>query len=186
MLEQELASIIRFTLDRAKNPSPYYWEVPQHFNVPAVYFPTPEIATGGETFLTYSVDYAWYIRFFHTTSQRAYADAFSVLTAIKGNRNLIPLISETGERAEGSIRVKDPKIKVLDNGAAQLTIEWRSRKPYESEQAVKMQHYEVEGWNNPDIYIQRVIPTAFAEAIEHYAVTLPTPPKNTGTLPGMI
>lgn len=185
MLEQELASIMKYTLDRAENPSPYYWEVPRHFNVPAVYFPTPEITTGGETFLTYSMDYAWYIKFFHKSSNEAYALGLSVLTAIKGNRNLIPLITETGERAEGNIRLDDPALKVLDNGAAQLTLNWRSRRPYDSEQAVKMQHYEVEGWNNPDIYIQRVIPTAFAEAIEHYAVSLPTPPKDTGTIPGI-
>lgn len=184
MLEQELASIMKYTLDRAANPSPYYWEVPRHFNVPAVYFPTPEITTGGETFLTYSMDYAWYIKFFHKSSNEAYALGLSVLTAIKGNHNLIPLITETGERAEGNIRLDDPALKVLDNGAAQLTLNWRSRRPYDSEQAVKMQHYEVEGWNNPDIYIQRVIPTAFAEAIEHYAVLLPTPPKDTGTIPG--
>lgn len=186
MLEQELASIMKYTLDRAENPSPYYWEVPQHFNVPAVYFPTPEIATGGETFLTYNMDYAWYIKFFHKSSNEAYALGLAVLTAIKGNRNLIPLITETGERAEGNIRLNDPNLKVLDDGAAQLSLSWRSRRPYNTEQAVKMQTYEVEGWNNPDLYVSRVIPTAFAEAIEHYAVTLPTPPKTTGTVPGTL
>ena len=39
MLEQELASIIKFTLDRAGNPSPYYWNVQENFCVPAAYFP---------------------------------------------------------------------------------------------------------------------------------------------------
>lgn len=184
MLEQELASIMKFTLDRAGNPSPYYYEVPQDFNVPAVYFPTPEIETGGETFVTYSMEYIWFIKIFHKSEQEAYAIGLSVLTAIKGNRNLIPLIDETGERAEGNIRVKDPKLKVLDNGAAQLTLEWTSRRPYNAEEAVKMQSYEVEGWKNPDIYLSRVIPAAYAEAIEHYAVTLPTPPKKTGAAPG--
>lgn len=184
MLEQELASIMKFTLDRANNPSPYYYDVPQHFTVPAVYFPTPEISTGGETFLTYSMEYVWYIKIFHKSSQEAYSLGLSVLTAIKGNRNLIPLIGTTGERAEGSIRLDDPKLKVLDNGAAQLSLSWTSRRPYDTEETVKMQSYEVENWNNPDIYVSRVIPVAFAEAIEQYAVTLPTPPKPTGTKPG--
>ncbi|MCX4265958.1 MAG: hypothetical protein OSJ64_03975, partial [Firmicutes bacterium] len=60
MLEQELASIMKYLLDTADNPSPYYWQVPQNFVVPAIYFPIPEIVSGGETFLTYKLDYAWY------------------------------------------------------------------------------------------------------------------------------
>ena len=184
MLEQELASIIKFTLDRANNPSPYYYKVPQHFAFPAAYFPTPEIVTGGETFLTYRMEYAWYIKLFHKTSEGAYALGLSVLTAIKENRNLIPLINQQGEREKGSIRLDDPKLKVLDDGAAQLTLSWVSRRPYATEETVKMQSYEVEGWNNPDLYISKVIPTAFAEAIEQYAVTLPTPPQETGKVPG--
>lgn len=186
MLEQELASIIKYTLDRAGNPSPYYYDVPQHFNVPAAYFPTPEISTGGETLATYNVDYAWYIKFFHRSSQQAYALGAKVLMAIKGDRNLIPLISKTGEEAGGGVRLDDPKLKVLDNGAAQLTLEWRSRRPYNTEEAVKMQSYEVEGWKNPDIYLSRVIPTAYTEALEQYAVTLPTPPRPTGEIPGTL
>lgn len=186
MLEQELASIMKFTLDRADNPSPYYYEVPQHFSVPAVYFPTPEITTGGETFRTYSMEYAWYIKLFHKSSNGAYSLGLAVLTAIKSNRNLIPLITVTGEKAEGNIRLDDPKLKVLDNGAAQLTLSWTSRRPYNTEETVKMQSYEVEGWNNPDIYISRVIPTAYAEAIEHYAITLPTAPQPTGVAPGTL
>lgn len=38
----------------------------------------------------------------------------------------------------------DPKLKVLDNGAAQLTLNWTSRRPYDREETVKMQSYEVE------------------------------------------
>ena len=79
MLEQEMASIIKFVLDNAQGPSPYYWNVPQHFCVPAAYFPTPEIDTGGETFLTYYMDYVWYIKLFHKTGQGAYSLGFRSL-----------------------------------------------------------------------------------------------------------
>lgn len=184
MLEQELASIIKFTLDRAGNPSPYYWNVQENFCVPAAYFPTPEIMTGGETLRTYSMDYAWYIMFFHHTAQEAYALGLSVLTAIKGSRNLIPFITETGEPAGGKLRIDDPSLKILDDGAAQLTLNWRSRRPYDMTEATKMQTFEVEGWKNPDIYIERVIPAAFAEAITHCKTMYPTPPQNAGTIPG--
>ena len=100
VLEQEAASIIHFVLDNAGKPSPYYWNVPQHFTVPAAYFPTPEVDTGGETFLTYYMDYVWYIKLFHKTEQEAYALGYSVIKALKAARNLIPLVAEDGSKED--------------------------------------------------------------------------------------
>lgn len=181
MLEQEMASIIKFTLDTSGNPSPYYWEVPEHFVVPAVYYPPPEIATGGETFLTYNVDYTWFIKFFHRSSQEAYALAFPLLTAIRERRNLIPLITEAGEETNDSVRVKDPLLKLLDDGTAQVTIEWRSRRPYTPNGAVKMQTYEVEQWTKPELYAEKRISDACAVTLEKFAV--PTKNATTGITP---
>ena len=130
-LEQEIASIMKYVIDRAGKPAPYYWEVPAHFAVPSAYFPMPEIDTGGETFLTYYMDYAWYIKIFHRTKEGAYALGLAVVTAIRAARNLVPLIAEDGSEVEESwVRLNDPKLKILDDGAAQLTITWRSRRPH--------------------------------------------------------
>lgn len=171
MLEQELASIIKFTLDKAGNPSPYYYEVPEHFMVPSAYFPTPEIMTGGDTFLSYSMDYTWFIKFFHKTSQKAYELGLQVLTAIKGNRNIIPLIGTDGREISGeAIRTSDPQLKILDDGAAQLQIEWTSRRLYNAEESAKIQNYEVEYWKKSEAYTERIISPAYAEAIEQYAL----------------
>lgn len=169
MLEQELASIMKYTLDAVGNPAPYYYRVPQHFMVPAVYFPLPEIASGGETFLTYNLDYAWYIKFFHKSSPLAFAMGQKVLAAIKGRRNLVPLIKPNGERAAGAVRLADPKLKELDDGVAQLALNWRSRRPYNAEVAQKMQHFEVAGWSKPELYAERLIDDAFAEALARLA-----------------
>lgn len=171
LLEQEMASIIKFVLDKAGGPSAYYWNVPQHFTVPAAYFPTPEIDTGGETFLTYYMDYVWYIKLFHKTGEGAYSAGHAVTTAIKAARNLIPLIAEDGSEIEGSwVRVDDPKIKVLDDGAAQVTINWRSRRPYSDtvEETQRAQNINV------DVFMKsgKEISEAYAEALERYAVPL--------------
>ena len=145
MLEQETASIIKFVTENAGNPYPYYWNVPQNFMIPAVYFPTPEIITGGETFLTYYVDFSWYINIFHKTAQQAYAIAHKVLTAIKEQRNLIPLISEDGSKIENSwVRVNDPSVEIIENGTAQLTITWRSRRPYQYNEMQKIQSFHTD------------------------------------------
>lgn len=169
MLEQEMASIIKYIITKADNPAPYYWNVPAHFSVPAVYFPTPEIDTGGETFLTYYMDFVWYIKFYHSSEQGAYSLGYEVIKAIRAARNLIPLIDEEGSEISGNwVRVNDPTLRVIDSGAAQLTLSWRSRRPYkdveESATAIQTVNY--------DVYMKsgKTVSDAYAEALETYAV----------------
>lgn len=171
MLEQEMASIIRFVLDNAGKSSPYYWNVPQHFVTPAAFFPPPEIETSGETFLTYGMDYTWFIKLFHKTAQGAYSMGVSVVSALRAARNLVPLIAEDGSAIPDCwVRVNDPKVKLLDSGAAQLTISWRSRKPYSDtlEQAQRAQTVNV------DVFMKsgKTISDAYADALEAYSVAL--------------
>lgn len=184
MLEQEMASIIKFVIDRAGKPAPYYWKVPAHFSVPSAYFPMPEIETGGETFSTYGMDYSWFVKIFHRKEEDAYSLGLAVVTAIKAVRNLVPLIAEDGSEIERSwVRVKDPKLKILDDGAAQLSISWRSRRPYNEEAAEKMQSFDVSGWAKQGQYTEKVISEAYAEAIERYAIAPPGGQQNTGKHP---
>ena len=177
MLEQETASIIKFVLDNSQNPNPYYYRVPQDFRYPAAYFPTPEITTDGETFRTYAASYTWFIKFFGKATEEAYKMAFLALTAIKEARNLIPLIGEDGNPSGGGIRIKDPSLNTVDDGAVQLKLDWDSRRPYGDPDVQKMQIYHIEGWNNPDIYLEREISAAtVAEVIGHLS-DYPDPEK---------
>lgn len=171
MLEQEMASIIKFVLDKAGGPSPYYWNVPQNFSVPAAFFPTPEIDTGGETFLTYYMDYVWFIKLFHKTGQGAYSLGYEAMAAMRAARNMIPLIAEDGSEVAGSwVRINDPQLKVLDDGAAQLTISWRSRKPYRdtAEGVTQARSFNV------DVFMHsgKTVSGAYAQTLEKYAVLL--------------
>ncbi len=167
-VEQEIASIMKFMLDHAGNPAPYYWEVPAHFVVPSIYFPMPEIETGGETFLTYGMDYTWYIKIFHRTKEKAYSLGLAVITAIQAARNLVPLIAQDGSEIEGCwVRLNDPKLEMLDGGAAQLTLNWRSRRPYNRTEVQRSQSFTVD-FMKPG----REISDAYAEILEQYAVPL--------------
>ncbi|MCM1530119.1 MAG: hypothetical protein NC093_09015 [Alistipes sp.] len=139
-MEQELASIFSFVLKSADSPQPYYRNIPQDFAVPSVYFPVPEISTGGDTFNTYEAEYDWYIKFFHSTTQEAYSLALKALTAIKENRNLIPLLDENGAKI-GGIRIKDPDLRIVDECAVQLTIRFVSRRPYIQTSGPKVQEF---------------------------------------------
>ncbi len=170
LLEQELASIIKFALDNSGNPAPYYYTVPEGFTVPAAYFPAPEISSGGDTFSTYALEYVWFIKFFHSTTQAAHTLALNALTAIKANRNLIPLINTDGEKTGEAIRLNDPELSAVDSGAVQLKIEWTSRRPYNAEEALKMQTF--------DVNYMSAMP--YEQAIEQYTAALPQNQKTQG------
>ena len=142
MLEQEIASAIKFILESAGGPTPYYHNVPQGFLVPAVYFPPPEIISAGDTLLTYSLEYSWYVKFFHRTTQKAQALAFAALTALQSRKNVVPLIDETGKATGRGFRMMDPLLKPLDN-AAQLTLIWKSPRPYNVNPSQKMMTYDL-------------------------------------------
>ena len=173
LLEQEIASIMAFALHYADSPSPYYYDVPENFKYPAMYFPQPEIDTGGETFRTYAFRYSWYIKIFHKTTEDAFALAWKVLTALKQKRNLVPLINEDGDKAGGGLRMDDPAAKIVDTGVAQLMLSWTSRRPYDYEQVQKMVEWKVNDRQRPDIDNDVDIATALASAVQNYVVDYP-------------
>ena len=143
-MEQEMASIIKFVLTAAGNPAPYYYSVPKDFVIPAMYFPTPEITSDGETFVTYGLDYAWYISVFAATSRAANTMGALVLNAIRAARNLVPLIDQTGKDTSQGVRLRDPEMVTIDEGIVQIKIRWRTRRPYHFADVDKMMTYAVE------------------------------------------
>ena len=158
MIEQELASIIKFVLEAAGSPTPYYWAVPAQFVRPAIFFPTPEIESGGETFRTYRMEYTWFLQFFDKSTPEAHNIGLSAYSAIKDARNLVPLIDENGEYLTTGIkgiRLREPSLKPIDNGVAQLMIRFVSRRPYTVPDTQLMQHWiaAIEDKSDGTVYI---------------------------------
>lgn len=172
LLEQEMASIMAFIYKESGAEAAYYWDVPQHFQVPSVYFPVPEESSGGETFLTYHVDYAWYVKLFEQTSQRAYVMGRNVLREIRSRRNLVPMVDEGGSEVPNMwVRVNDPSLKSLDNGAAQLEVTWRSRMPYCDAADFIQRSSSI----HVDVFMKsgKTITDEYADALERYSVATP-------------
>lgn len=142
--EPEIASIIAFVLSKAGNPAPYYYNVPESFTYPAMFFPQPEITTRGETFETYALEYTWYINIFCETTEAAQQIARTVLSAIKAARNLVPMIDTAGTVTGEKLRIGDPSVKNIDSGVAQLALSWVSRRPYDHASVTKMQVWDLE------------------------------------------
>lgn len=164
MIEQETASIIKYVLDSADNPAPYYHNVPESFVFPATYFPVPEILTRGETLRTYACEFDWYIKFFHKTTQEAYQLAYRAMTEIVANRRLVPLIKLDGSLEKTGLRIIDPSVKAVDDGAAQLYVRWTSRRPYNDPEYIKMVIYHTnEDWLKERRYQEPQLPAGFGE-----------------------
>jgi len=143
LIERELASIIKYVLDKSEHTVPYYHEIPNGFCVPSVYFPVPEVETGNDTLSTYKLTYIWFIKFFHRNTKEAYQIASKVLKELKSGRNQIPVVNENGVVTSKFFYIKNPDIKTLDSGTVQLTVEWDSREIYTMEAVLKMQRYYI-------------------------------------------
>lgn len=142
-LEQEIASIIRFILDATDGLTPYYQQVPDSFIVPAVYFPQPVFTARGETFLTYALEYDWFVKFFASTNGEAQAHAAAALNAVCAARLLVPLIDEQGQAVGRGVRLKDPELSKADDNAYQIRLRWDSHRPYKALEYQKMVHYDL-------------------------------------------
>ncbi len=146
MLEQELASVIRYVLDATGNPAPYYKKVPQDFFLPAAYFPEPRIGSDGDTLDAYVLRYRWYINFFHVDSPEAHRMALNALNAVRAARGLIPLITEAGEASGRYLRIDTADTQTIDDGVAELAISWESRRPYIREPGTIIKHVDVRAY----------------------------------------
>jgi hypothetical protein len=144
MLEQDLASIMRFLAEKSGSPAPYYNNVPEQFRIPAVYFPRPEIGSSGDTLNTYALDFSLFVKFFHRTKEDAYELGYTALNALLERRNRIPLIDESGKPTGKYIRIRDPTLRAVDESAVQLQIDWTARKPFADAPEKMMQTYEIE------------------------------------------
>jgi len=145
-MEQIEASIANYVLSAAgKNITPYYNELKAGFKVPSVFFPETDTGTSREDLDTYAFNNAWYIKFFHSTTDNAKAIAKKVLAKIVGGRYLIPILNEDGTPTGRKIRVSRAEIKKADDGVYQMWLDWDESYEYDdlSVKSEKMQTYDV-------------------------------------------
>ena len=140
MMEQELASIVKFVTSAAGHPREYYCdEVLEGFELPAVYYPLPRLLTGGDSLEAYGVFYTLDVKFFAKSSAEAYEMGLAALTAIRGRKCWIPLVEMRGcVFLDDEFWIKSAELRVLEAGVAQLTLKWDVRRCYAEEEAEKV------------------------------------------------
>ena len=149
MLDQEIASIMHYIINAASTPTPlnpYYHNIPEDFSTPAVFFPQPEVTSHGDTLNTYALEFSWFIVFFDKDTQSTHSLALAALTVLQEKKCVVPRIDEKGQSIGRGIRLNDPSVRVIDDGAAQLTLNWKSPRPYFRESVEKMMIYHTSIW----------------------------------------
>lgn len=143
-MEQELASIAKFILTAlGSGVYPYYRELPESFRVPAVYFPTPDITMGADTLNTYRADYQWRISIICSDQQDAYRLGQTALTAIKKNRDLVPLLDAEGSQlGKRFFRLKAPELRVGTGNTVFLNLRFTVRKSYTDKRGTTVATYD--------------------------------------------
>ena len=183
-LEQETASTAAFILNALVGVTPYYWEVPESFAVPSVFFPTPEIDTAGDSLDTYEMAYTWLVKFFHKTDGEAQNLAQTALVAIKKARNCIPLFNKDGTPVGKSFRLLDPSIRQVERGAWQMEIRWHSPRYFDEGEKTKTAKMRFSVNNRGDIipskeYLEHDVSSTVEISRANYEYT------PSGTLPEM-
>ena len=145
MLEMEIAGIIRFVLDCAGNPVPYYHNVPEGFAVPSVFFPSPEIEFQPDTLNSYGAEYTMFVKFFHSTTEGAYELALPVFHGINAVRRTIPVYDVSGKRTAETVRIKNIQLKKADECAYQLQLDWISHIEYTQKEAQLVRNFYING-----------------------------------------
>lgn len=164
MLEQEIASIIKFILDSTGNPTPYYYRVPQSFTLPAVYFPQPELTTGKGTLSDYSAEYYWAITFFDLSTEKAYEMARTAFLALNAGRSWVPLVDTDGNTTGQAIRLENLKLRPTDECAAELSFGFKSYRQYDRDEPSPTHNFEIA--INGEAYRSITITEEMEEAVE--------------------
>jgi hypothetical protein len=147
MMQDELGSIMKFCY--ALFPVKVYTaHVPERIQIPAIYFPTPLVSDSSFSMAAYQKNYRLYVKFFHTDSQLAFNKAEEIADRVRVARNTVPLLNPDGSATAYKLQITHMETRALEEGVAQLTIEWESQYDYDRAEVQKIQHLFSDVSNN--------------------------------------
>ncbi|MGQ9007018.1 phage tail terminator family protein [Bacillus stercoris] len=128
-MNSETGSIMAFLYSQWSVPV-YERELPDHFQVPSLYVPSPSVFEETDTVSTFKKTYSLNVKLFHLDSVQALDEADRLADAIREARNMVPLLSESGEKTGDMVRISRIETRVGDRGEAVMVIRWSSRYYY--------------------------------------------------------
>lgn len=121
----------------------YTKEVPEQFEVPSLYVPTPFTFDGNDTNQTFMKTYNLPVKLFHSDPQLAHAEAERIADAVRRKRMLIPLINPDGTSAGQFLRITRIDTRITE-GVASIIVLWDSRYHYDREETTPLENIAFE------------------------------------------
>ncbi|AOC90689.1 phage portal protein [Bacillus sp. L381] len=131
-MNRETGSIAAFLYHQYGVPV-YENELPEQFQVPSLYIPPPFVFDENDTVSTFKKIYSLNVKLFHADSVQALDEADRIADAVRESRQMIPLLTESGEDTGDFIRISRIETRVGDKGEAVITIRWTSRYYYKKQ-----------------------------------------------------
>nr|MDH3083835.1 phage portal protein [Bacillus subtilis] len=128
-MNSETGSIMAFLYSQWSVPI-YERELPDHFQVPSLYVPSASVFEETDTVSTFKKTYSLNVKLFHLDSVQALDEADRLADAIREARNMIPPLSESGEKTGDMVRISQIETRVGDRGEAAMVIRWSNRYYY--------------------------------------------------------
>ncbi|OIR62877.1 phage portal protein [Bacillus sp. FMQ74] len=141
-MNSETGSIMAFLYSQWSVPI-YERELPDHFQVPSLYVPSPSVFEETDTVSTFKKTYSLNVKLFHHDSVQALDEADRLADAIREARNMVPLLSESGEKTGDMVRISRIETRVGDRGEAVMVIRWSSRYYYHKTEQPALQDIDM-------------------------------------------
>ncbi|MCY7966558.1 phage portal protein [Bacillus haynesii] len=117
----------------------YEKEIPDHFQIPSLYFPPPSVFDENDTVSTFKKVFTLNVKLFHHDSQQAHDHAERIADAVREARHIIPLIGRSGKGTGDSLRISRIETRIGDSGTASFIIQWNSRYWYRRENELSLE-----------------------------------------------
>lgn len=127
-------SIVSFIMNKVgykANSICLFENVKDGYAYPAFYFPTPIETIGKETLnYTHSESSQMFLQIFHNTTSNAMELANKTKEVILKNAGFIPILNYDGSETGDRVKVYVKKIQKIDEGIAQVTLNWTCHANY--------------------------------------------------------
>ena len=117
---------MKFFYDSVKKPCNVYTDgLPEDFETPALYFPTPSLLPDNHSNTEYKIGTAIQVKVFGDSDKDANDMTNAIIKRVFDNRNLIPIVLEDGFVVKDKfVRLSKCESRAIEDCVVLLSVEW--------------------------------------------------------------
>ncbi|TES56185.1 hypothetical protein [Halalkalibacterium halodurans] len=144
-LHPEVAAIVAYLHERHKEAKLYIEEMPQDFELPALYIPPTTSFGSNDTVSTFAKSYTLNLKLFDKTKRVAVAVAESLHDEFQRVRMILPMLDVDGAPTGDYVRISRIDVRPGDLNTAVIVFQWTSRYYYDRPQYLSLETIEMRG-----------------------------------------